>query len=146
MKTPLQLNISKFTCQRYTAGVRGVKWDLTFEEWWDIWEKSGHYAERGRSKDSYCMSRYGDTGPYSVSNVFIQKFGSNTIDAHKNKAKPTVSIARSNKIRPKITCPYCNKTGGDGAMNRWHFFNCKLKPLERAPKSPCNRSDFAVTF
>lgn len=27
-----------------------------------------------------------------------------------------------------ITCPYCGKSGGEPAMNRWHFSNCKLNP------------------
>lgn len=26
-----------------------------------------------------------------------------------------------------VVCPHCGKTGGGGAMNRWHFDNCKLK-------------------
>jgi group I intron endonuclease len=25
-----------------------------------------------------------------------------------------------------ITCPYCNKQGGNSGMKRWHFENCKL--------------------
>lgn len=28
--------------------------------------------------------------------------------------------------RPTLTCPHCNKTGGDGNMIRWHFNKCKL--------------------
>lgn len=28
---------------------------------------------------------------------------------------------------PMVTCPYCNKTGPSGAMNRWHFDNCRKK-------------------
>lgn len=29
------------------------------------------------------------------------------------------------KARPVQTCPHCNKSGGDGAMKRWHFERCK---------------------
>jgi len=29
--------------------------------------------------------------------------------------------------RLKVTCPYCNKSGGQGVMTRWHFDNCKIK-------------------
>jgi hypothetical protein len=29
--------------------------------------------------------------------------------------------------RKKVTCPYCNKEGGEGLMHRWHFENCKNK-------------------
>ena len=27
--------------------------------------------------------------------------------------------------KPKICCPHCKKEGGEGAMIRWHFNNCK---------------------
>ena len=30
---------------------------------------------------------------------------------------------------PFVTCPNCDKTGPSGAMNRWHFDNCKKKKL-----------------
>lgn len=29
--------------------------------------------------------------------------------------------------RKKLECPYCKKSGGEGAIQRWHFDNCKLK-------------------
>ena len=35
-------------------------------------------------------------------------------------------LARLNKEQRKVTCPYCNKVGGN-AMGRWHFDNCKHK-------------------
>lgn len=31
------------------------------------------------------------------------------------------------RMRPQVTCPYCNKTGGAPQMKQWHFDNCKLK-------------------
>jgi len=31
------------------------------------------------------------------------------------------------KLRKKVTCPHCDKTGGVCAMKRWHFDNCKYK-------------------
>jgi hypothetical protein len=31
---------------------------------------------------------------------------------------------------PLVTCPYCGKVGGARAMKRWHFANCKQKPVE----------------
>lgn len=32
-----------------------------------------------------------------------------------------------NKNMPKVTCPYCQKTGGRNQMKRYHFNNCKNK-------------------
>lgn len=48
-----------------------IKFKLTFEEWWDIWEKSGKWDMRGRGADAYCMARHGDVGHYEVGNVSI---------------------------------------------------------------------------
>jgi len=40
-------------------------------------------------------------------------------------------ISASQKGRPcnnpTVVCPHCNKSGPSGAMNRWHFDNCKKK-------------------
>ena len=61
----------RFCAQRSGAHRRGIPWKLTFEEWWEIWEKSGHWAERGIKKGQYVMARFGDVGPYSTTNVRI---------------------------------------------------------------------------
>lgn len=34
---------------------------------------------------------------------------------------------RKGVSKPIIKCPHCDKTGGEGAMGRWHFDNCKNK-------------------
>jgi len=39
--------------------------------------------------------------------------------------RKNISNALKGKTRKKITCPHCNKTGGDNNMKRWHFDNCK---------------------
>lgn len=58
--------------QRRNALARGIPWHFTFVSWWDMWERSGKWAERGRaSRDSYVMARYGDEGPYEPRNVRI---------------------------------------------------------------------------
>lgn len=36
-----------------------------------------------------------------------------------------ISKALSGKVQEKITCPFCNKTGGKNSMSRYHFDNCK---------------------
>lgn len=50
---------------------RGIEFIITFEEWCNIWEKSGKFAQRGRKKAQYCMARFGDKGPYAIGNVEI---------------------------------------------------------------------------
>ena len=67
------------------ARLRGIDFTLTFEQWWDIWQQSGKWNERGRKKDQYVMSRIGDTGPYELGNVFIQSNADNNRDAAPNR-------------------------------------------------------------
>jgi len=69
---------NKWNLHRLSAASRGIPFELSFEEWLDIWVKSGHWNERGRKAGQYCMSRYGDVGPYSKDNVFIQLASDNS--------------------------------------------------------------------
>lgn len=53
-------------------------------------------------------------------------------DAHKGKKlsqehKQNLSSAHKGIPRPKLTCTYCGKIGGDSNMKRYHFENCKDK-------------------
>ena len=96
---------TKYIVQKAGAKRRGVPFLLTFEEWWDIWQQSGKWEQRGRYRGQYVMSRYADKGSYEVGNVFIQtvehnvreaQIGNNTprgpmSDEHKKK----LSIART---------------------------------------------------
>jgi hypothetical protein len=50
------------------------------------------------------------------------------------KTKLKISIAMMGKLSPikdkpqtKITCPHCDKTGGESNMKRYHFDNCKFR-------------------
>lgn len=72
----------QYSVQKRKAKQRQIEWRLSFDDWWNIWQESGHWEERGDSKGKYCMSRYGDTGPYSVENVYINKFEDNTKEVY----------------------------------------------------------------
>jgi hypothetical protein len=73
--------------QRAQARMRKIPFTLTLHEWWDIWETSGKWEQRGRRKDQYCMSRVNDCGGYEVDNVFIQHHSENVKDAQKGRIK-----------------------------------------------------------
>jgi hypothetical protein len=73
--------------QKYNALNRGLVMELTFEEWYDIWITSGHWEQRGRNADNYCMCRKGDKGNYSLGNVYIDTIAANTND-RKFNCKP----------------------------------------------------------
>lgn len=59
----------RYVEQKTQAKSRGIPWEISFEDWWTIWQESGHWEHRGSGK--YMMCRTGDSGPYSIENVRI---------------------------------------------------------------------------
>jgi lambda repressor-like predicted transcriptional regulator len=57
--------------QRNRAKNRGIEWNLKLWDWWQIWQKSGKWSQRGRTKGDYVMCRFGDIGAYEIGNVYI---------------------------------------------------------------------------
>ena|SRR6478735_9847829 len=99
-------DLCKFQAQRGCAKKRGIGWELTFEEWLDIWLKSGKYDQRGKKPHEYCMARLSDAGPYMIGNVKIV-----TNDENRREFKPTraqnigrVSTRAYNKTRWSDDC------------------------------------------
>lgn len=66
-----------FLKHRQNARARGVEFTLTFEEWNDVWQKSGKWRKRGNRSGRYVMGRMGDEGPYAKGNVYIILFNAN---------------------------------------------------------------------
>jgi hypothetical protein len=59
----------KWISHRGNAKKRGIAFELTFEQWWSLWEP--HFAKRGTSRGKLVMCRTGDQGPYALGNVRI---------------------------------------------------------------------------
>lgn len=99
--------LGKFEQQRRQAKQREIQWLLTFDEWWLIWQESGHWEQRGKRAGQYVMSRNGDVGPYSISNVAICRFEDNIRDARKNGRIPsTLGTGRGWTYRKGARRPY----------------------------------------
>lgn len=62
----------KYRRQRSSAERRNIPWDISFEDWWQLWETSGMWEQRGVGRDKYCMSRIDDQGAYALGNVEIK--------------------------------------------------------------------------
>jgi len=67
-----------FQEQRSGAKKRGIEWQLTWEEWLNWWESTGQINNRGKYKGQYVMCRHGDTGPYSLSNIYCDLTDNNS--------------------------------------------------------------------
>jgi len=88
---------NKFKAHKRRAEKRNIPFTLTFEEWYDIWQKSNHWEQRGRGRDKYVMSRIGDKGGYTLGNVFIQSNLNNVIEGNKNRV-----ISEETKLKHKL--------------------------------------------
>jgi hypothetical protein len=132
----------KFYFQRSAAKGRGIDWQLTFEDWLSWWQSTGHYHERGRGKGKYVMSRYGDIGPYSLTNIECILGTKNISEAYIHKPRdqsgsnnPMYGKTAWNKDLSKedqheyetAVCPHCQRSIAINVIKRWHNDNCKLK-------------------
>lgn len=74
----LQTPKGMFSVQKRKAKQRGISWQLSYDDWWNIWQESGKWDSRGVG--GYVMCRYFDTGPYSMDNVRIDTFQNNSLE------------------------------------------------------------------
>ena len=86
--------IKKFNDHKAMAKRRGINFLLTFEEWWDIWEKSGKWDQRGRKRGQFVMSRNNDIGAYEIGNVLIQSQDKNMSQAQTGKKHTITHIEK----------------------------------------------------
>ena len=83
----------KFQQHRANAKQRGIEFDLTFDEWWAIWEP--HFHNRGSASTQFNMCRTRDEGAYRTGNVRIDT-------ARANHAEDQVTITRRATIAAEI--------------------------------------------
>lgn len=69
--------LSKYKQHRNNANKRKIPFEISFEDWCDIWLTSGHWDNRGKKRGQYVMCRTNDEGPYSKNNVYIDKTENN---------------------------------------------------------------------
>ena len=79
-KVSRQRPMSRYKGHRSNAKTRGIPFNLTFDEWWSLWEP--HWKQRGTEK---AMCRTEDAGAYEVGNVRIDTYSNNAKEYHKLK-------------------------------------------------------------
>lgn len=72
--------------QKYKAKLRGILWDLTFQEWYGWW--GDDLVNRGSNPDDLCMCRFEDKGAYALSNIYKDTVSNNCRDASVFKRHP----------------------------------------------------------
>jgi hypothetical protein len=53
--------------------------------------------------------------------------GKTGVQCHSTETRKKMSESHVGRKKPIVICPHCSKSGGEGAMIRWHFDNCKEK-------------------
>lgn len=78
---------SAYLIQKRKAFSRGIDFELTFEEWAQWWSEQGvdKNQSNGNTAETLCMCRKGDTGPYSLDNIYCATRRQNSIDSKINK-------------------------------------------------------------
>lgn len=95
--------------QHTAAHRRDIEFKLSLMEWWDIWDVSGHWSDRGLGR-GWQMCRKGDLGAYEVGNVFIGEGAENLSAACKETDLP-IGVAHAHKGTTKRYRAYCNIYG-----------------------------------
>jgi hypothetical protein len=86
--------VRAFAQQRNNALRCGYPWKLTLWQWWTVWQKSGHWSERGRG-NGYWLTRRDKTGPFIVENVFIARGEDSWSEASPRRAPRGVLRSRA---------------------------------------------------
>lgn len=68
----------KYAQHKSNAHRRGIEFDLSFDEWWEIW--APHWAQRGSHSGGKVMCRTHDKGPYKAGNVRIDTVKGNAAE------------------------------------------------------------------
>ena len=66
--------------QKNYARTGQIKWDIKFYSWWQAWQKSGKWEERGVRRGEYVMGRIDDNGPFSKDNIEIMTCSQNIVN------------------------------------------------------------------
>jgi len=102
MKPKVTNEYTKYRHHKNLAKGRNIPFELTFIEWWNIWQKSGKWEQRGRKRGQYVMSRFNDIGPYAINNVEIKTQEDNFregVTGNKNRLGHVTPDSTKEKIR-----------------------------------------------
>ena len=90
-----------FRQQIKNANRRHIRWNLSFEEWVDIWLESGRLQDRGPKPEQYCLSRYNDVGAYEVGNVEVKTNRENCRENGLNRPRSLVMRVAKQMRKPR---------------------------------------------
>ena len=132
-KAELREHFDTFQANAESAARRGLGWELTFQQWLELWADRIH--ERGPYKGQYVLCRKNDLGPYAVGNCYVASKSHNssvrgymetrTNATYLGNLPEGVDIAKS-RLNPKHVADNVQSE-----MGYWHKWKNKTKPGKR---------------
>ena len=105
------------------SGGKGIKKSEEHKAALSAGQKGKHFASE-ETKAKMSASRMGmkkseeTRARISASNLGVKR---------SEETRARIRAGKLGKPMKIKTCPHCNKSGGNGAMTRYHFDNCKMK-------------------
>ncbi len=77
-RIPMAARIAFSQQQSHMKNWFHVPWTLTLAEWWDIWQRSGKWNQRGQGRGKFCLARIDKAKPFEVGNVAVVEYALNS--------------------------------------------------------------------
>lgn len=97
------------------------------------YKKNISISKKGKKRKPFSAEHRKNMSIAQSKRIYSEQELTNRTIAAKNRKPKTlehkrnISIANIGIKKNIIFCPYCNKSGGEPAMKRWHFNKCKNK-------------------
>lgn len=98
LRPPQPLSLRRWKKQRRDAHARGIDYELSYQEYLDWWISNGvdKNIKMPLTRDTLCMCRFNDTGPYKLDNIYCATLSQNQRDAR--RFNPNYGNTRSLRI------------------------------------------------
>jgi hypothetical protein len=99
----IDLALKRYEQNRRNALARGVRWKLTFQEWFEFW--GDDIDKRGCFRNQLVMMRYEDKGDYELGNIFKGSQSQNCKTMHNMRTSNRVAAWKEKRSHNTLPEP-----------------------------------------
>jgi len=88
-----------YDVQKSKALTNNVAFELSYQEWIELWNSSGKWAQRGPYADDYCLARIDSTKGFFVGNCYVITNRENATE--KQEHELVISVAAGQNMQQK---------------------------------------------